>query len=180
MPLTKITKKSIRGSLLLQYKYIDLSDSSLTSNTQGFTRHGEVLELTPLVGDSILEVTFSANIRQGSTGDDDQYEFALYINGEQEYLESQLLGGQASGNAYSQHGGEHDRITSHVQYASFADKIQNVGLVHCHQPGNTNKQEIEIRFRCVDSNSKSVHMTEGFLIAKEMGADNAGLSGTLN
>ena len=180
MPLTKITKTSIKGSLLLQYKYIDLSDSSLTSNTSGFTRHGEVLEITPLSGDSILEITFSGNIMASDAGDDEQYEVAIYVNGEQEYVISELLGGPTGGNEYSQHGGEHDRVTALISYSTFVDRRQNVGMVHAYIPLNTNKQEIEIKFRCKDSASKSVYMSEGFLIVKEMGADNAGLSGSQN
>lgn len=178
MALTKVTKHIIHGSLLVQFKYSDLSDTTLSSNTQSWTRVGNAITITPQYADSILEASFSGSFYDSDGGDDVQDDLALYVNGVQEYLQGQLFGGPTGGNNWSQHGGNHDRVQHGIIHAHFHDFRKSVGFVHAFQPGTTNAQVCEIKFRCADNNSRTVNVSEGFFILKEISLGIATLSGS--
>jgi len=168
MALTKVTKHIVHGSLLVQFKYADLSDTSITSNTQTYQVVGSAITMTPQYGDSILECTFSASYEHDQTGSDSQYAISLFVNGIEEYEHTQLGGGPTGGNSFTQHGGEHDRVYSNIFHSSFRDTKQSVGWVHNHTPGNTNAQVVDVRGRSMDNNGWQLYVREGFLIVKEL------------
>ena len=142
MALTNVTKHILHGSMLVQFKYADLSDTSNSSSTQTYQAMGSNIVITPLYADSILECTFSGSFQDESSNNDGQNAmFALFVNDNEEYTQGHLFGGPYSGNQHQQH--------------SFL-------------PGTTNAQTINVRIRNQDSNSRTVVMREGFLIVKEI------------
>lgn len=168
MALTKVTKHIVHGSLLVQFKYADISDTAITGSTQTYQTIGSAIVMTPQYGDSILECTFSASFEYTNTGADTQYAVSLFVNGIEEYEHTQLGGGPTGGHAFTQHGGEHDRVYANIFHSTFRNTRQSIGWVHNHTPGNTNAQSVEARGRCMDNNSWRLDVREGFLIVKEL------------
>ena len=80
MALTKVTKHILHGSMLVQFKYADLSDTSNSSSTQTFQAMGSDIVMTPLYADSILECTFSGSFQDESSNNDGQNAmFSLFV-----------------------------------------------------------------------------------------------------
>lgn len=168
MALTKVTKHVVHGSLLVQFKYADLSDKGVTGSETTFQTVGSAISITPLYADSILETAFSGSLQDNlSQGSNNQLEMAFYVNGQNEYQQTEMMGAAGSGNSHQQHGGDHDRIQHGIVHGHFHDFKQSVGMQHAYQPNSTNAQSIEVRIRR-DGGSNDFTMREGFLIAKEI------------
>lgn len=163
MALTKVTKHIIHGSLLVQFKYTDLSDATTGSSwaTLG------TINITPLYQDSILENSFSGSMQTDNDGENKQMDLALYVNNSQEYIQNELFGGLTGGNNWKQHGGDHDRINHGRQHGHFHNFRKSVGFTHAFKPNSTNQQQCQIRYRNKDAN-ETVRIREGFFIAKEI------------
>ena len=169
MALTKVTKHILHGSMLVQFKYADLSDTSNSSSTQTFQAMGSDIVMTPLYADSILECTFSGSFQDESSNNDGQNAmFSLFVNDNEEYTQGHLFGGPYSGNQHQQHGGDHNRIQHGITHAHSHNFKKSVGFTHSFLPGTTNAQTINVRIKNQDSNSRTVTMREGFLIVKEI------------
>ena len=105
MALTKVTKHIMHGSLLIQYKYADLADTSVSSNTQTETQIGAGVVITPQYADSILENSFSGSMYNSGTGSNTHFRVALFVNDQKEYEQTQLFGGASGGHEVTHHGG---------------------------------------------------------------------------
>ena len=180
MALTKVTKHIIHGSLLIQFKHSDLSDLSTASSTQTFQTVGG-LTMTPQYADSIMETTVSGSLRDNSNSSstNQEMEIALYVNGTQEYIKSELLTQGFTGNQYSQHGGRGDRLSGNTRHSHMRQMRQSVGFVHSYQPASTNAQQHQLRIRHKDNNSRNMEFREGFMILKEISIGIDSLSGSV-
>jgi len=175
MALTKITKHIIHGSSLIQYKYGTLS-GNVTSATD--TQMGSSVDITPQYADSILENTFSGDINSDTNGDNQHFRVALYVNGHKEYEQTELLGGPAGGHEASHHGGNSDRIYQNAQSTvSLYNMRQSVGLVHAYSHGSLNKIDMQIACASYDNAGKTMTVSNGLLIAKEISVGIVGLNG---
>lgn len=174
MTLKKLTKHSVTGSLLVQYKYASMSGT--TSGT-GDTNIGSPLAFTPQYAESVLESTFSADINNDSNGDNEHFRIALYVNGEKEYEQTELLGGPRGGNEATNHGGHSDRIYQHAEYNNLYNMRQSVGMIHAFISGSLNKHEFQIKAASYNNGGKTLTVSNGFLIIKEVATGGLGLSG---
>ena len=177
MALTKVTKHIMHGSLLIQYKYADLADTSVSSNTQTETQIGAGVVITPQYADSILENSFSGSMYNSGTGSNTHFRVALFVNDQKEYEQTQLFGGASGGHEVTHHGGVTDRLYQHSVYGQINNQYQSVGFVHAYTPGSTNAQDCDVRGSCMDSNSTTFNVAEGFLIVKEVSIGITSLSG---
>lgn len=180
MALTKVTKHIIHGSLLIQFKHRDLSDLNTGSSTQSFQAVGNLV-MTPQYADSILETTCSGSLRDDSNNSsiDQEMELALYVNGTQEYIQTELMSNGFTGNTYSQHSGRGDRLGGNARHGHLRQMRSSVGFVHNMLPGTTNAQTHEIRIRNKDNNSRNIQFIDGFLILKEISIGIDSLSGSV-
>jgi hypothetical protein len=180
MALTKVTKHIIHGSLLIQFKHADLSDLSTSSNTQTFQTVGG-LTMTPQYADSILETTVSGSLRDNSdsSSTNQEMQVALYVNGTQEYVKSELLSTGFAGESYTQHGGRNDRLAGNRRHSHMRQMRMSVGFVHSMRPGTTNAQTHQLRIRHIDNNSRNMEFREGFMILKEISIGIDSLSGSV-
>tara|TARA_Y100000004_G_scaffold69861_2_gene78539 strand:- start:12076 stop:12615 length:540 start_codon:yes stop_codon:yes gene_type:complete len=177
MALTKVTKHILHGSMLVQFKYQDLSDKSTGSSIQTFQALSNDLTITPLYADSILECTFSGSMEESGNSTGNSTRIALFINDNNEYEQGHLFGGPHNSNNHSQHGGDHNRIQHGITHAHFHNFRQSVGFTHSFTPGSTNLQTINVRMKNEDSNSNTIALREGFLIVKEISIGITTLSG---
>ena len=112
MALTRVTKHIIHGSLLVQFKYTENSGSwVLSSSRTTFTKiNNKNVVMTPQYADSILENSASMTMRQEAGNNNaDQLSIALFVNGSNEYEQTNVLGNQPYGNNHSHTGGRNDR-----------------------------------------------------------------------
>lgn len=174
MALRKLTKHSVTGSLLVQYKYGTMNGNTSSS---GDTLIGNGVSITPQYATSILETTFSGDINNDSNGENNHFRLALYVNGHKEYEQTELLGGPRGGHEATHHGGNADRIYAHAHYEYMKNMRQSVGLVHAYQHGSLNKCNFEIYAASYDNGSKTLTVSNGFLIVKEVAVGIAGLNG---
>jgi hypothetical protein len=184
MALTKITKHVVQGSILVQYKYQDLADSSANATT-GFTNFGSSLTITPKYNDSTLEVEMSAGMQRNDIGSDISYEIRLLVNGVQEHIQPNYFGGYTQGDNFQSQ--PHQANGSHVghdyhhyqphhnqgwrtvgtQYHQNAR--HSVRFTHDHRPGNTNAQTFQMQFRSTSAASQfNISVYSGFLVVKEI------------
>jgi len=175
MALTKITKHIIHGSSLIQYKYGTLS-GNVTSSTD--TQMGSSVDITPQYADSILENTFSGDINSDTNGDNQHFRVALYVNGQKEYEQTELMGGPRGGHQATHHGGNSNRVFAHAHYQHLNNMRQSVGLVHAFTPGSTNLQACAIRISCYEDGGANFQIANGFLIVKEISIGITSLSGS--
>ena len=178
MSLKKITKHALHGSLLAQFKYQDMSDKTISSNTQTY-QEVDKLTITPLYDDSLMETSVSGSLEDNSdnTSVNQDASLALFVNGTNEYEVANLMGNGFTGNSYQQHGGRGDRLSNTARHSTFTQHRVSVGFVHVQVYQGLNKQEHSIRIRSDDNNSRTFIFREGFLIVKEISAGLEGLSG---
>ena len=178
MALTKITKHIVHGSMLIQYKYT--SGISGNSSGTGDTQVGATVAMTPQYADSILENHFSGDVHAGTTangGDNNHFRLALYVNGTKEYEQTELMGGPRGGHQATHHGGNSNRIYANSVYGYLYNLRQSVGFTHNMTPGNTNVQTSDIRLASYDNSGKTMTLSNGFLIVKEISIGITSLSG---
>jgi hypothetical protein len=162
MALTKVTKHVVHGSLLVQFKYQDLSDIS-TSST-GWTNFGSSLTITPKYADSILEQNFGGTQEMDEPGDDVDLRIRLLVNGQEEYYQGEMMGAYAGGNSYRHHGTPGDR--AHHHFGNMHDLRKSMGFNHAFKPGNTNAQVHQVQGQI--SGGRQYFMRDGFLVVKEI------------
>ena len=175
MALRKLTKHSVTGSLLVQYKYSSTISGS-SSGTGDVMLPGSVT-MTPQYPDSIIENIFSGDINSNDNGENQHFRVALYVNGNKEYEQTELLGGPSGGNSATHHGGNSDRIYAGAHYRNLLNMRQSVGLVHAHEHGSLNALQMEIAIASYDNGSKTVTLSNGFLICKELAVGITGING---
>ena len=168
MALRKLTKHSVTGSLLVQYKYANISDDSTSGAGTSDKAIGESVTITPQYTDSIIETTFSCDIENDSNGENQHFRLALYVNGHKEYEHTELLGGPRGGTEATHHGGSADRIYAHAFYAHVKNMRQSAGLIHAYSHGSLNALENQIYAADYNNGSKTFHVRNGFLIVKEI------------
>jgi hypothetical protein len=176
MALRKLTKHSVTGSLLVQYKYSTINITGSSSGT-GDTILGNGVTITPQYSDSILETTFSGDIDNQDRGENNHYRVALYVNGAKEYEQTELLGGPNGGHAATHHGGNSDRIYANALTPNVKNMRQSVGLVHAFGHGSLNAQHCAIAIASYDNGGKTLSLDNGFLIVKEVSVGIVGLNG---
>lgn len=171
MSLKKITKHALHGSLLVQFKYKDMSDKTLTSNYQTY-QEVDKLDITPLYEDSLMETSFSGACEDNSDSGNITEDFAcgLFINGTLEYELSNILGVGFTGNTYQQHSGRGDRLSQNARHSHLQQHRASIGFLHVQVYGGLNKQEHSIRIKSEDSNSRQFILRDGFLVVKEISA----------
>jgi len=179
MALRKLTKHSVTGSLLIQYKYANIASGS-TSGT-GDIMIGTPLSMTPQYANSIIENLFSGDINSNDTrnnGTNQHFRVALYVNGHKEYEQTELLGGPAGGHEATHSGGTGNRIYQNAQSTvSLYNMRQSVGLVHAYSHGSLNKIDMQIACASYDNAAKTMTVSNGLLIAKEISVGIVGLNG---
>ena len=174
MALTKITKHIMHGSSLIQYKYGTLSGNVTTATD---TQIGSSVNITPQYADSILENTFSGDINSDANGDNQHFRVALYVNDQKEYEQTEVMGGPRGGHQATHHGGNSNRVYGHAHYRHLYNMRQSVGLVHAHEHGSLNALQMEIAIASYDNGSKTVTLSNGFLICKELAVGITGING---
>lgn len=170
MPLQKISKHVVYGSILVAHYSVDINDSTIGSSS--FTRWGQTVAMTPQYNDSHIESVFTGsmftssdmttNIRYGNMG--------LYINGQQEYLQTGVLGGKItqqgtqtfSNPTHQEHNGRQQ-----FHYNNFGRAVY---MQHIYAPGDTNELEYEVRVSS-DSGSLSIQCKDGFLTLCEISGE---------
>jgi hypothetical protein len=178
MSLKKITKHALHGSLLVQFKYKDMSDKTISSNTQTYQQIDK-LDITPLYEDSLMETSVSGSIEDNSNNNSTAQDcaLALFVNGTNEYEVGNLMGNGFAGDNYETHSGRNDRLGGNRRHATFIQHRISVGFVHVQVYGGLNKQEHSILIRSEDNNSRTFIFREGFMIVKEISAGLDNLSG---
>jgi hypothetical protein len=174
MALTKVTKHILHGSALVQYKYGTITGNATSAND---TQVGSAVTITPQYADSILENTFSGDMNNDTNGDNHHFRVSLYVNGQKEYEQTELLGGPRGGHQATHHGGNSNRIYANHYYSHLKNMRQSVGLTHAFAPGSTNAQACTIHVACYENGGKNLAIENGFLIVKEMSMGITSLSG---
>ena len=186
MPLHKITKKSVKGCLLVQFKYMENEgDWSHASSSNVLTAvAGKNITLTPQYPTSILEVSASLTFQETANTQNTAhtYECALFANGNQEHIQESLSGFTAhSSTTHSHTGGRNDRTAPTRRHSHITNIALASGYTHAFVPRSTNAIVLETRVRStIDADFK---VRDLFMIAKEigLGEDNvSGGSGSIN
>jgi len=172
MALQKITKRAVKGSLLIQYKFSENSGSWIhsTNSNQFTTIDNSPLTITPLYATSIMEISASFVMGDvgGGTNTLDTYAAALFANGINEYEQNGFHGLTPYGNTFSHHGGRNDRLnTSHSRYGSTSNFRSNVALTHAYIPRVTNAITFEVKVRN-ENTDRDVEVRDFYMIAKEI------------
>ena len=175
MPLQKISKHVVYGSVLIAHYGVDINDSTISSSS--FTSWGQSVSVTPQYDDSHIETIFTGsmftssemttNIRYGN--------LALHINGTQEYLQTGVLGGRIS-----QHGTQTFSNPTHQEHNGRQQFHYNnfgraVFMQHIYQPNDTNEIDFEVKVSS-DSGSMSIQCKDGFLTLSEISGEHHNIS----
>ena len=153
MALTKVTKHILHGSMLVQFKYADLSDTSNSSSTQTYQAMGSNIVITPLYADSILEIHYTASVATPTNNDSANTDLYLDVNGTDEYT---LDGVNDTGNftySFNSHGREDG---------------SSVNAYHRHLPGTTNLQTVTVQYQKNSTNGGTTQVREQFICVKEI------------
>ena len=94
MALHKIRKHSIKGCLLVQFKYIENEGDFTTSSSSFVAVAGKNITMTPQYADSIIETSASFSIVDTANTQNTSmtFETALYVNNSEEHVQGQLGG----------------------------------------------------------------------------------------
>lgn len=185
MALTKITKHVVHGSLLVQYKYQDLTDAS-ASGTTSFVNFGSSLAITPKYNDSTLEFEMSAGLYRADTGSDVSYEIRLLVNGNQEHIQTGFFGGYTQGDNWQHQPHihivrQHDHHDYHRVHQNVNDGWRTVGtqhvqnsrhsvrMTHDHRPASTSQQTFQVQVRTNSGAGQfAMGAYSGFFVIKEI------------
>lgn len=184
MALQKITKRAVKGSLLVQFKFVENEGAwthSASSNSYAIINN-KTLDITPQYPESILEINASFTIGDSSSADNssDRYSSALFANGSKEYEQSGYNGLQPYGNEYSHSGGRNDRIAPTRRLGHSRNFRSAVGLNHAYIPKTTNLTTFDVRVKN-DNNDRDFQVRDFFMIAKEIAIPEYGVqSGSTN
>lgn len=170
MPLYKITKRTIRGSLLVQFKTAETSSwLHSESSNQYSTVGGLTPSITPLYINSILETNCSMTLRdsQGASNTHDTYSIALYVNGNVEYTQTEIMGHTPYGNTHTA-GGRNDRVSPTAQHGHVTSQAQPVSIIHAFRPNSTNRVTFEVKMKN-NGGDRDLLVQDFFFIIKELG-----------
>ena len=179
MALTRVTKHIIHGSLLVQFKYTENSGSwVLSSSRTTFTKiNNKNVVMTPQYADSILENSASMTMRQeAGNNNNDQLAIALFVNGSNEYEQTNILGNQPYGNNHSHTGGRNDRTAPTRRHGHITNQRAAVGFTHTFTPASTNAQDMDVRARNISAD-RNFSVQDFFFICKEISIGITSLSG---
>ena len=170
MALRKITKRAVKGSLLVQFKFVENEaewSHSASSNVYK-NINDKTLTITPQYPTSIIEVssTFSMGDVSSTQNNSDNFAVALFINGSKEYEQLDAGGLMPHGNTFHHTGGRNDRLNN-PRFAHVTNVRTQHGIHHAMIPRSTNEQEIETRVKNQD-NDRDFSVKGFFMIAKEI------------
>ena len=171
MALQKITKRAVKGSLLVQYKFVEnegVWTHSSTSNSYS-TVANKTLDITPQYSTSVLETNASFSLGDSSSTDNssDRYSAALFVNGIIEYEQSGYNGLHPYGNEYSHTGGRNDRVAGTRRLGHSRNFRSSIGINHAFIPQSTNKTTFEVRVKN-DNNDRDFIVNDFYMICKEI------------
>lgn len=171
MALQKITKRAVKGSLLIQYKFVENEGVwTHSSSSNSYTIIGnKTLDLTPQYPNSVLETNVSFTIGDSSSTDNssDRYSAALFVNGINEYEQNGYNGLHPYGNEYSHTGGRNDRLAPSRRTGHSRNMRSAVGLTHAFIPQSTNKTTFDVRVKN-DNNDRDFVVNDFYMICKEI------------
>lgn len=171
MALRKITKRAVKGSLLVQFKFVENEDEWTHSASSNVYKNinGKTLTITPQYPTSIIEVssTFSMGDVSSTQNNSDNFAVALFVNGSKEYEQLDAGGLMPHGNTFAHTGGRNDRMNTTTRHAHVTNVRTQHGIHHAMIPRSTNSQDIETRVRNQD-NDRDFSIKGFFMIAKEI------------
>jgi len=171
MPLHKITKQSVKGCLLVQFKYEENEGEwSHSSGSNVFaTVNNKNITITPQYPTSIIEFSCSFTIRgsQSSQNSAHTFESRLLANGQEEHLTIDVGGFEAYGNTHSHTGGRNDRTAPTRRHGHVTNSAYSSGFTHAFIPRATNAIILELQAR--STTDMDFIVADMFMIAKEIG-----------
>tara|TARA_B100001057_G_scaffold479845_1_gene551979 strand:- start:1172 stop:1741 length:570 start_codon:yes stop_codon:yes gene_type:complete len=171
MPLHKITKQSVKGCLLVQFKYEENEGEwTHASGSNVFaTVNNKNITLTPQYPTSIIEFSCSFTIRgsQSSTNSSHTFESRLLANGQEEHLVVDVAGFEPHGNNHSHTGGRNDRTAPTRRHGHVTNSAYSSGFTHAFIPRATNAVILEVQAR--STTDMDFIVADLFMIAKEIG-----------
>ena len=168
MALHKIRKHSIKGCLLIQFKYIENEGDFTTSSTSFTAVAGKNITLTPQYPDSIIETSASFSMVDTANTQNTTmtFETALYVNGSEEHVQGQLGGFTPHGNTHSHTGGRNDRTAPTRRHGHVRNMSCAAGFTHAFTPASTNAQDQDVRAK--NSATRNIRIRDFFFISKEI------------
>jgi len=170
MALTRVTKHIVHGSLLVQFKYTEnAGDFDLTTSQTTYTEiNGKNILMTPQYADSIIENQASMTSRDISNSDNigDVFSAALFVNGTNEYEQSDVRGVGPYGNQHSHTGGRNDRTAPTRRHGHVRNFTAAMGLSHAYTPASTNQLDMDVRVK--NSTTRNIRIRDFFFLAKEI------------
>lgn len=170
MALTRVTKHIVHGSLLVQFKYTEnAGDWDLTASQSTYTEiNNKNILMTPQYADSIIENQASMTSRDisGSQNIADVFSAAIFINGINEYEQSDVRTVGPYGNQHSHTGGRNDRTAPSRRHGHVTNFTAAMGLNHAYTPASTNELDMDVRVK--NSTTRSIRIRDFFFLAKEI------------
>lgn len=149
MALTKLTKHTVHGATIVQVRFKDVSDISISNTSEN---DWGTITLTPQYADSILEIFFSGSVDLPSTtGDSPTHTYIIDVNGTNEYT---VQGSDAGTTSFS--------------FNSNNNQGDSVNMFHRHAPGTTNLQTIKSQVSRNNNNGGNTSCRDGFFCVKEI------------
>ena len=171
MPLHKITKQSVKGCLLVQFKYEENEgDWTHSSGSNVFaTVHNKNITITPQYPTSIIEFSCSFCFQGASSTQNSSHTFEarLLANGQEEYLIQEVGGYEPYGNTHSHTGGRNDRTAPTRRHGHVTNTAYSAGFTHAFIPRATNAIILELQAR--STSDLDFMVRDMFMIAKEIG-----------
>jgi hypothetical protein len=149
MALTKLTKHTVHGATIVQVRFKDVSDLTVSNTSEN---NWGSITLTPQYADSILEIHFTGMVDlPARSGDMPNHTYILDVNGTNEYTMAGSDGGSIS---YS--------------FNSGTEIGDSVNMFHRHAPGTTNLQTITAQVSRNNNNGTNTVCRDGFFCVKEI------------
>ena len=174
MPLSKVKKSIVYGSVLVGHYGADMSDISVSSTTwqdwgteltYGLQEDGSFLEIT-VTGSAYVSANHPAGTSVG--------QIRLKINGQVEFLQLGIIGGNQSRSGEHTHQntiyGENNGRQNWRYYGTGAA----IYFTHMHKPGTINRQEIQTQVNT--SASSNINFTSGYITITEIAGEHYNLT----
>lgn len=172
MTLHKITKKSMSGSLLIQFKYTENEGTwNHSTNSNSYVAiNNKYIDMTPSYPTSIMETSCSFTIGDISSTQNttDRFATSLWCNGSLEYEQTDIGGLSPYGNEWSHSGGRNDRTAPTRRTGHVTNVRKSVGFTHAYIPRATNKITFEVKVKNAN-NDRDFSVKDFFMICKEIG-----------
>ena len=175
MPLAKVKKSIVYGSVLIGHYGADLADCSVTSTT--WIDWGDEITYGLQVDGSFLEVTVtgSAYVSANQPAGTSVGQIRLKVNGQVEFLQPGIIGGNQSrsGGHNHQNGiyGENNGRQNWRHYGFGSALYMN----HIHAPASTNAQAVGVHV-AVGGTGPTMNFNEGFLTISEIAGEHYNLT----